>query len=392
MSEGFVWPESLVLEDAPSQADLEALAEDALQAFFTVVCERLDEWYAPAKTWGDETPSEYGQRHEMALRWIEAHATNNAIVATANDEDAAEARPLAVWSVSGLEACEAGEIVGSHRSGVFVDVETLDGGGSAHCPRVTVSGPSREAVLDFVRGAWGDDEATGGWVSEYVVPRIVGPSVCEDCGREVEVMESGACDSCDQQRRYDEASAIDGRVVDTLDECGCIRFTDGSRWFCVEHGENVPRPKQGYGATMTPRTRVKFRHDVDRYPHFIVPAGALGTVVDVGDAQIFAVKMDEQVPGAEDWENECHWVPVNGDDPLDDLEVVGESAPVQPRTVLVHLNVEVPADDERNADEIGDLILGALEVGLEGAPGSLASDDELTTHGLTVSAPLVEEV
>lgn len=68
---------------------------------------------------------------------------------------------------------------------------------------------------------------------------------------------------------------------------------------------------------------------------------------------------------------------------------------VEPRrTVLVHLNVEVPAVDERNADEIGDAILAALEVGLEGEPGDLASGSTLTigSNGASVALALVEEV
>jgi hypothetical protein len=67
-----------------------------------------------------------------------------------------------------------------------------------------------------------------------------------------------------------------------------------------------------------------------------------------------------------------------------------------PRTILIHLNVEAADADERNADEIGDLILGALEVGLEGAPDHVGGGMESGTHvevsRLKVSAPLVEEV
>jgi hypothetical protein len=33
------------------------------------------------------------------------------------------------------------------------------------------------------------------------------------------------------------------------------------------------------------------------------------------------------------------------------------------RTVLIHLNVQVPDGDERNADEVADAILAAIEVG-----------------------------
>jgi hypothetical protein len=56
--------------------------------------------------------------------------------------------------------------------------------------------------------------------------------------------------------------------------------------------------------------------------------------------------------------------------------------PEAERTVLVHLNVSVPADDARSADEIGTVILSALEVGSDA--------DEV--RNLDLSVVLVEEV
>ncbi len=58
---------------------------------------------------------------------------------------------------------------------------------------------------------------------------------------------------------------------------------------------------------LTTGTRVRLIHDVDRYPHFIAPEGATGTVVDIGDPMVFAVKLDVHIDGAEDWDNEIHW-------------------------------------------------------------------------------------
>lgn len=52
------------------------------------------------------------------------------------------------------------------------------------------------------------------------------------------------------------------------------------------------------------------------------------------------------------------------------------------RTVLLHLNVEVPADDDRPVSEIVAAVLGAIEVG---------SDDE-SVSGLVVECPLAEVV
>jgi hypothetical protein len=53
-------------------------------------------------------------------------------------------------------------------------------------------------------------------------------------------------------------------------------------------------------------TKVRLRHDVDRYPHFIAPKGATGTVTKVDD-EVLIVSMDQPISGAEDWDNEVHW-------------------------------------------------------------------------------------
>lgn len=52
------------------------------------------------------------------------------------------------------------------------------------------------------------------------------------------------------------------------------------------------------------------------------------------------------------------------------------------RTILVHLNVAVPADDDRSAEEIADALMAALEVG---------GDDESVVRLLPTVA-LAEEI
>ncbi len=67
--------------------------------------------------------------------------------------------------------------------------------------------------------------------------------------------------------------------------------------------------------------KVRLRHSVDRYPHFIAEAGSTGRVVEVDE--LVRVRMDAYLPGAETWENEIHWYLPNGDDPDLDVEVCG---------------------------------------------------------------------
>ncbi len=68
-------------------------------------------------------------------------------------------------------------------------------------------------------------------------------------------------------------------------------------------------------------TRVRLTRDVDRFPHFIAPKGAEGTVTSV-DEYALCVRLDETLPGAEDWDNEVHWYPRDDMWPNGDLETI----------------------------------------------------------------------
>lgn len=73
---------------------------------------------------------------------------------------------------------------------------------------------------------------------------------------------------------------------------------------------------------LTPGDRVRLRHDVDRYPHFLAAGGSLGTVTSA-DQDVVCVRMDDFIAGAEDWDNEIVWSLRDGDDVLRDVEVLG---------------------------------------------------------------------
>ena len=88
------------------------------------------------------------------------------------------------------------------------------------------------------------------------------------------------------------------------------------------------RPKHEKGRPFPFREgdRVRLRRDVERYPHFTAPKGAVGEVSDVqcqtewSTCELVCVRMDERVPGAEDWDNEVCWQDEWVDDVLADLE------------------------------------------------------------------------
>lgn len=68
-------------------------------------------------------------------------------------------------------------------------------------------------------------------------------------------------------------------------------------------------------------TRVRLTRDVERYPHFIAEAGETGTVTQ--NDEMFNVRLDSHLPGAEEWDNEVQWSVIDHDqDPSGDVEVL----------------------------------------------------------------------
>ena len=118
-------------------------------------------------------------------------------------------------------------------------------------------------------------------------------------------------------------TAFPAEVEGDLEDRGLIRQTDQPyaeitpKGLALLKGERLVTYKVG--------DRVRLRHDVDRYPHFVADAGSTGVVVEVVEASLpvqghfLAVRMDEPLPGAREWDNEIHW---DEDDPDDDIEVI----------------------------------------------------------------------
>jgi hypothetical protein len=53
-------------------------------------------------------------------------------------------------------------------------------------------------------------------------------------------------------------------------------------------------------------TRWRLTRMVERFPHFTAPAGAVG-VITRSEAFSIALKLDDHLDGAEEWDNEVCW-------------------------------------------------------------------------------------
>lgn len=67
--------------------------------------------------------------------------------------------------------------------------------------------------------------------------------------------------------------------------------------------------------------QVVLARPVERYPHFLAPAGLTGEVV-IAEPDLISVRMDELLPGSEAWENEIEWGEGLVDQAGEDLEIV----------------------------------------------------------------------
>lgn len=76
--------------------------------------------------------------------------------------------------VDELQACEVDAL--TEVEGISVEVERIDNQGF---PRVRVDGPTPEAVVEYVRAEWGDEEDPE-WFAEYVVGRVIVLSPVDD--------------------------------------------------------------------------------------------------------------------------------------------------------------------------------------------------------------------
>jgi hypothetical protein len=109
--------------------------------------------------------------------------------------------------------------------------------------------------------------------------------------------------------------------------------------------------------------RVRTKNIVERFPHFTVPCGRLGTIVSIGQrpSDTSIVQMDEPIKGCEDWNNQvqCHT--------LTELNSFFTFADQQPKSTLgEQVNAKRRADAETHLKALGEALKNLYEV-----PGAL---------------------
>jgi hypothetical protein len=97
-----------------------------------------------------------------------------------------------------------------------------------------------------------------------------------------------------------------------------------------EHPEIAPVPEYRVGQ------RLKLVRDVERFPHFIARAGMTGTVTSA-DSGTVCLRMDDDLPGAEEWSNEVVWSADHDETPEGDVEILA--------TYRCTVVIDMPADD-----------------------------------------------
>lgn len=111
-------------------------------------------------------------------------------------------------------------------------------------------------------------------------------------------------------------------------------------------------------------TRVRLRRDVDRYPFFIAPEGATGTVVECS-CDALLVKMDEHIDGCEEWDNEIMWTEDSLSYALEDLAVIGRD---EPGEVVDADRFERPPTQREALEELGAVEDGEVEIPVAEVP------------------------
>lgn len=153
---------------------------------------------------------------------------------------------------------------------------------------------------------------------EHLIPPAPGPDGVPRSGDRVRVWFTGngvvAVEASDDPRMRPYRIRLDGADADTY------HHADQVRPEVVDERRPV-RPDRCDGPTAMPATGERFvlTADVERHPHFVAARGSKGTVADVSCGAI-SLRLDDPLPGAEEWDNEVVWGDGVGRDFWEDVE------------------------------------------------------------------------
>ncbi len=92
-----------------------------------------------------------------------------------------------------------------------------------------------------------------------------------------------------------------------------------------------------------PGARFRLATTIERFDHFIAPAGRCGTVIDA-DENVISLHLDEYLPGAETWNNEVAWTPEHDFDSAGRPAAQPSAAAAFYRDVVALLEPALPAE------------------------------------------------
>lgn len=100
-------------------------------------------------------------------------------------------------------------------------------------------------------------------------------------------------------------------------------------------------------------TPVYLMHDLDRYPHFLLPAGSTGTIRHRGGDGVVVVEVDQYVAGLAEWSNEVVYDPSGDyDEHFDDwAPIEGCAYELTPRGFVVPIE-DQQATAKRAVDRV----------------------------------------
>jgi hypothetical protein len=160
----------------------------------------------------------------------------------------------------------------------------------------------REIVRLFAAHPSEREEIEREAVAEHLIAPAPGSDGAPKAGDRVRVWFTGngvVVEAPDDPRERPYAIRLDGEDADSFHHANQVRPE-------VVDERRPVRPAPGEKAMPAIGERFVLIADVDRYPHFVAARGSNGTVADVSEGSV-GLRLDDPLPGAEEWDDEVVW-------------------------------------------------------------------------------------